>query len=170
MMSAMSDPAKRIRKQVYLLSPQDFVDHPIWEFCADEEDVEGQDEATARPSEKSEVPGYSSGVYVVAADVVLGDGTLAFGYLYSGEPQDMGCIQPNLFAGSSQVNFWLGWLRFIKNVEERVAGGYTLLGKGRESIFPISFRSRVNVNGAPLEALVEGFMALDSGRQVKVVG
>jgi hypothetical protein len=81
----------------------------------------------------------------------------------------MGCVQPNLFTGSSQVNFWLGWLRFIGNVEEIIAGNYKLLGKSRESIFPISFQSRVNVNGAPLEVLVEGFMALDLDRRVKVL-
>jgi hypothetical protein len=169
MMDTMNSPAPLLRKQVYLLSPQDLIDYPIWEFCSDEEGVDGQDEATVRPSEESEVPGYSPGVYVVAADAVFSDGITAPGYLYSGEPSDMGCVQPNLFTGSSQVNFWLGWLRFIGNVEEIIAGNYKLLGKSRESIFPISFQSRVNVNGAPLEVLVEGFMALDLDRRVKVL-
>jgi hypothetical protein len=170
MMDGMENSAKLIRKQVYLLSIQDLIDHPIWEFCSDEADVDGQDEATVRPSEEREVPGFSPGAYVVAADAVLGDGTSVLGYLYSGEPSDMGCIQPNILAGSSQVNFWLGWLRFITNKEERIANNYALLGKSRESIFPIAFRSRANINGEPLIVSVEGFMALDLDRHVKVLG
>ena len=170
MMNGMEDTASPIRKQVYLLSIQDLIDHPIWEFCSDEEGVDGQDEATVRPSEESEVPGFSPGAYVVAADALLGDGTSVLGYLYSGEPSDMGCIQPNIIVGSSQVNFWLGWLRFITNKEEKIANNYELIGKSRESIFPIAFQSRVNVNGEPLKVDIEGFMALDLDRHVKVLG
>jgi hypothetical protein len=169
-MSAMKEPSQRIRKQVYLLSPQDLIDYPIWEFCSDEEGVDGQDEATVRPSEEKEVPGFSPGAYIVAADALFGDGTVACGYLYSGESHDLGCVQPNVVAGSFQVNFWLGWLRFVPNIEERIARNYELLGKMRDSVFPVSFQSRVNVNSAPLKIVVKGFMALDIDRQVKVIG
>ena len=68
------------------------------------------------------------------------------------------------------MNFWLGWLRFITNKEEKIANNYALIGKSRESIFPIAFQSRVNVNGEPLKVDIEGFMALDLDRHVKVLG
>ena len=41
---------ERIRKQVYLLTVEDLNDHPLWEFCPDEEGEEDQDEATVKPS------------------------------------------------------------------------------------------------------------------------
>ena len=50
---------EQTRKQVYLLSAEDFKSYPIWEFCLDEEGMEGQDEATVKPSEDLEVPGAS---------------------------------------------------------------------------------------------------------------
>jgi hypothetical protein len=37
----------KIRKQVYELTTDDLELSPIWEFAADEEGEEGQDEATA---------------------------------------------------------------------------------------------------------------------------
>ena len=40
----MSELDERIRRQVYRLTEQDLLDHPIWEFCSDEEGVDGQDE------------------------------------------------------------------------------------------------------------------------------
>ena len=102
-----------VRKQVYELLPQDFIDHPIWEFCSDEEGDEGQDEATVRPTEKAELSEGLPGASVVAADVAFADGSMGVGYLYACDENDIGCLQPNLFAGESQVSFYLGWLRFV---------------------------------------------------------
>ena len=41
----------RIRKQVYDLTAEDLRRYPLWEFCLDEEGIEGQDEATVKPSD-----------------------------------------------------------------------------------------------------------------------
>jgi hypothetical protein len=43
----MTESASRIRKQVYELTAQDFLHHPIWEFYSDEEGVDGHDEVRA---------------------------------------------------------------------------------------------------------------------------
>lgn len=150
-----------VRKQVYELLPQDFIDHPIWEFCSDEEGTEGQDEATVRPTEKTELSEGLPGGSVVAADVAFPDGSMGVGYLYACDENDIGCLQPNLFAGQSQVNFYLGWLRFVPDAPNRVAENYKKIGKDKEGVFPLSFRSRVNVMGAPLCVVLEGFEAMD---------
>jgi hypothetical protein len=155
-----------IRRQVYELSIPDLTEHPIWEFCSNEEHIEGQDEATVRPSGDKEVPGYSSGAYVVVADITFADGTEAIGYLYSGKPHDFACTQPNVIVGSSQINFWLGAFQFVSNVDDQIANKYHLLQKNQEMVFPIRFQSRVHVNNSPLLVIVEGFMALDKDRQI----
>lgn len=166
----MPEPISSIRRQVYELSLKDLNDFPIWEFCSDEEDREGQDEATVRPCTETEVNGGLPGAHIVAADVTFGDGSSALGYLYTGDPQDSACVQPNLCLESSQVNFWMGWLRFIPDVDKRIAKSYELIGKERNLIFPITFNSRVKIDGAPLKVTVGGFMALDENRQLKIVG
>ena len=120
----MPDRAPRIRKQVYELTGQDFLDHAIWEFCSDEEGVEGQDEATVRPTAKTELTDELPGACVLAARVSFAHGSSGAGDLYTSESDDFGCVQPNLLAGASQVNFWLGWLRFIPNAAQRVQLGY----------------------------------------------
>ncbi|WP_263378377.1 hypothetical protein [Granulicella paludicola] len=150
---------EQIRKQIYDLSAQDFLEHLIWEFCSDEEDVEDQDEATVKPSEDLEVPGYSPGVYVVAADVTFGNGARGEGYLYSGPPDDISCVQPNILLPTGQVNLWLGRMQYTIEWDARVSSSMNLLGRDEE-LFPMTFDTKTNVNGAPLKVKAEGFLAL----------
>jgi hypothetical protein len=165
----MPDPAPRIRKQVYELTVQDFLDHAIWEFCSDEEGVEGQDEATVRPTIKTELTDELPGACVLAARVGFAEGSSGAGYLYNCEADDIGCVQPNLLVSASQVNFWLGWMRFIPNAAERVQLGYQKIGKTKDAVFPISFESTSKVKGRALRAVVPGFMARGLDGKILVV-
>ncbi len=144
----------RIRKQVFDLTTSDLQQYRLWEFCPDEEGVPGQDEATVRPSEASEVPGYSPGAYIVAADFVMADGSSAEGYIYSGKPEDFGCTQPNLVLADGQINFWFG---IVPVTADRLNILYRRLGKKVESVFPIHYQTRAAVNGNPIRGVVEGF-------------
>jgi hypothetical protein len=144
----------RIRKQVYELTRLDLRQHALWEFCPGEEGMPDQDEATVKPSEHSEVPSYSPGAYVVAADFALADGSPAEGYIYSGEPDDFGCTQPNVILADGQINFWLG---IVPPTNERLDALYQRLGKKAESVFPAHYETRVAINGKPLKGVVEGF-------------
>jgi hypothetical protein len=166
MLLSMENPPDRIRKQVYFLTVQDLLDYTIWEFCPEEEGIKGQDEATVKPSVETEVPGFSPGAYVVAADVRYGDGTSALGYLYSGHPEDLGGVQPNLVLATGQVNFWIGHLRFLPRWESYLADKKKLLHLSSDLLFPLSFETRASINGAPLKVVLEGFMACNLDDQI----
>src|SRR5579863_5406652 len=155
----MTESAPRIRKQVYELTAQDFLDFPIWEFCSEEERVAGQDEATVRPTTKTELIDELPGSCVLAANVRFADGSSSAGYLYNCEEDDLGCVQPNLLATASQVNFWLGWLLFVPNAAERVQLGHQKIGKTKAAVFPLSFESTPTVKGRTLRVVIPGFMA-----------
>lgn len=169
MRAAMPDSASSIRKQVYELTVQDFLDHPIWEFCSDEEGVEGQDEATVRPTNKTELTNEFPGACVLAAKVGFADGSSGAGYLYNCEDDDIGCVQPNLLVDASQINFWLGWLRFIPNAAERVQLEYQKIGKSKDAVFPISFESTPKVKGRLLRVELPGFMAMGLDKKTAVI-
>jgi hypothetical protein len=146
----------RIRKQVYDLTTEDFRRYPLWEFCLDEEGTEGQDEATVKPSDDSEVPGYSPGAYVMAADFKLSDGSSMEGYIYSSEPDDFSCAQPNIIVESGQINFWFG----IRVPEvEKLKRIYERLGKTSGQLFPLGYKTRVEINGSRLNGTIKGFGA-----------
>ena len=142
-----------IPKQVYELTRLDLRQHPLWEFCLDEEGIPGQDEATVK-SEDSGVPSYSPGAYIVAADFVLADGSAAEGYIYPGEPHDFGCTQPNVILPDGQLNFWFG---IVPTTNEKLDAIYRRLGKNSESVFPAHYETRVPINGKPMKGVVEGF-------------
>jgi hypothetical protein len=161
----MSTP-ERIRKQVYLLTIEDLNEHPIWEFCSDEEGEEGQDEATVKPSEETEVQGYSPGAYILTADIIFADGSDGIGYIYSGEPDDFGCLQPNIVGASGQANLWLGWLKFVSNPQAAISKACEALGKEPSAIFPIRFITRPHINGSPMELVAASFMAKGADQKV----
>jgi hypothetical protein len=147
-------------RQVQRLTPEDFLAHPVWEFVPDEELAPGQDEATVRPSAVPEVND-AGGLYVIAADALLNDGTQLPGYVYSGDPDDPAAVQPHLLIAGTQVNFWFGSLRFRAYPEDYLNACYAVLDRDRDAIFPIRFVSRVPVNGAPMTVVVTGFKASD---------
>ena len=168
MLMPMENSPKNIRRQVYLLSEQDLTEHPLWEFCSDEEGAEDQDEATLRPAEERELQEHAPGVYVMAADIMFADGSKQAGYVYSGDPLDFGCTQPHVVMGKTQIGFWLGSLQFSARVEETLPQAYRLLGKSAESLFPLTIRSKVKVNGVFTTSIVEGFMARNDAGTIKL--
>jgi hypothetical protein len=114
----------------------------------------GQDEATVKPSGDSEVPAYSPGAYVVAADFVLADGASAKGYIYSGELEDFAFTQPNVILAAGQINFWLG---IVLATKDRLDTLYQRLAKKAESVFPVHSETRVPIIGSRMKGAVEGF-------------
>lgn len=68
-----------IRKQVYELAINELRDYPVWEYALDEEDREGQDEATVRPVILSAPLDPNIGMFIVRTRFKLADGTLHFG-------------------------------------------------------------------------------------------
>ncbi len=144
----------RIRKQVYDLTADDFRRYPLGEFCLDEEGMPGQDEATVKPSDDLGVPAYSPGAYVVATDFVLADGSSMEGYIYSGEPEDFGCITPCIFLEEGRVGFWF---RRRTPTANQIGSVYERIGKKPHELFPIRFRTRVPINGDLMNGSINGF-------------
>jgi hypothetical protein len=161
----MDQPADT-RKQVHLLTPDDFARSPVWEFVPDNELASGEDQATVRQC--SEIG--AAGLYVLAADAILPDGAALPGYVYAGDPNDPADVQPHLLLAGAQVNFWFGSLRFRGGPEEFVNAAYAILSQLDGAIFPIRFTTRVPVDGAPLTVVVTGFKASDHHDQVIAIG
>jgi hypothetical protein len=156
-MGDMSYQALRIRKQMFDLSDADFKEYAAWEFCLDEEGVEGQDEETVRPSSLRDIPGNSFGSYLVAADVAFGDGSKASGYLFSDE-SDVVSASPLAFMRSEKVMFQIPGSFSPEKAEERKECLYSQLGMDRASVFPVTFTSLVPVNGSPMRFVLDGFV------------
>jgi hypothetical protein len=150
-----------IRKQVYELRPDDLDRHAVWEFALDEEGEEGQDEATVRPYEPRGSLDPSDGMFVVRARLVLADGTQMRGYLtppVQGE-SDLGTLQPAIVTDGGQVTFWCGTLA---PEPTQIAAAYALLGKSVPSeIFPLRFKSDVDLVGGPVTGELPGFLVLE---------
>jgi hypothetical protein len=149
----------RIRKQIYELTPNDLEKFPVWEFCLDEEDEEGQDEATIRPY--TDKPDPAAGMFVVRALFSLADGTKLQGYLTPPAPQDrddLGIIQPIITTENGQVNIWWGAMKPSRDELEKY---YVLLdNKEASEIFPLKFNSIIEIEGGPVEGVVHGFLYL----------
>lgn len=166
----MSEDRKRIRKQMYDLSLEDFQEHPVWEFCLDEENVDGQTEETVRPSDLRQLPANTFGSFLIATDVLFGNGTQTLGYLFSDE-RDVSSALPAAFINDKCVPFAIPGSRgFLTNerVNECKQRYYNDLAMERGSVFPVAFRSLIPVNGAPMNFVLDGFILLcGSGQTVR---
>ncbi len=147
----------KMRKQVYELTISDFEQFPVWEFALDEEGVEGQDEATVRPYQFNPPLDPGDGLMVAKAAFTLADNTKMNGYIYPPFPDDatMGFIQPVIIVGQQQVMFWYG---IMEPDQDILSQNYQLLGKDANEIFPLKFRSVVELKYGVVEGTIDGFM------------
>lgn len=147
----------KLGRQVYELTPQDLIDHPIWEFALDEEGEDGQDEATVRPWDGTTTLDPHDGMFVVQAGFELADGTRLLGYL---TPPDQGedsvaTIQPIILTNDGQVSFWHG---VVEPSSESTERAYGLLGRTRGKVFPIRYSSQVALVGGAVSGSLNGFL------------
>lgn len=153
----MSKQEGRIRKQMYDLTAKDFRDHAVWEFCLDEEEVEGQDETTVGPASLSEVPRNSFGSFLVAAEVTFGDGSKRPGYLFSCEG-DVILASPGVFVGTRGTHFQIPGSLTPERAEQLKKRLYADLEMDSEAVFPVMVTSLVKVSGEPMRFALDGFV------------
>lgn len=149
----------RIRKQVHELTPDDLESFNIWEFCLDEETSEEQDETTVRPRpDLAGIMDCSDGDLLCAAEFVLADGTSHRGWILPRGESDIRSSQPVIVTKDGMVGFWHG---VMKPRPEDIAKAYARLGRTRETVFPVSFHSMVEVEGKRIHGALSGFAYLE---------
>lgn len=155
---------------MYDLRREDFEKQPVWAFCLDEEEVDGQTEETVRPCNLQQLPANSLGSFLVAADVIFGDGTHTLGYLFSDE-HDAKSAFPAAFINEECVQFVIPGSR--KNLtrellDERKKKLYDALSIEKSAVFPVVFQSLIPVKGAPIKFVLDGFILLcENGQTVR---
>jgi hypothetical protein len=154
----------KIRKQVYELSLSDIMEFPVWEFAVDEEGEEGQDEATVKPLEFTAPLDPSDGMFVVQAEFLLANGAKCKGYLSPAPQNELGYIQPVIITEKGQISFWSGIMQPSQDV---IAANYHSLGKLSEQIFPLTFKSNIDILGGSIEGVINGFSFYSADRKVQ---
>ena len=156
----------KIRKQVYELTLDDVSKFPVWEFALDEEGVEGQDEATARPVQVSGTLDSADGLFIIRAVFILADGTQMRGFLTTPTDADdgLGTLQPVIITEHGQVLFWYG---VIAPSAQNLAESYAKLERESARVFPIQVDTDVKLVGAPIRAIIPGFLVLEDWKTGK---
>ena len=158
--------AMKIRKQVYELTLDDVSKFPVWEFALDEEGEEGQDEATVRPVQISGRLDPTDGPFIIRALFTLADGTQMRGCLTTPTDADdgLGTLQPVIITEHGQLLFWHG---VIAPSAQIVAESYAKLEREAARVFPIQVASDVELVGAPIHAIIPGFLVLEDWKTGK---
>lgn len=166
-MTANGPGAGARRVQVHDLTRADFAEHPIWELATDEEGVDGQDEATARPYPPGSAGSRGHGGLLVATEFQLADGTLLPGFL---TPQPAahdlpGWTQPTMILPDGQLNPWSGMRRWT---ETAMAEALARLRRSAEAVFPIRYQTTAAMEDGAVTGSLPGFLHLEAGRPVWV--
>lgn len=148
--------AKRVRKQCFDLTAQDFELFPIWEFALDEEGRPGQDEATVRPAFIPRGANVAAGQFLVLGVFSLPNGRVRLGVLTIGGGPEVNSTQPSLFLPDRLLNFYLGALPPPIAELKRDS---RILATVCDKPFPIHYCSALrDRSGSPIvEGVLEGF-------------
>jgi len=148
--------ARRIRKQCYELTAQDFERFPSWEYALDEEGRPGQDEATVRPVTLRHSGRNIEGPLLVLGVFSFQNGRIRLGQLTIGTGLDVSDTQPALFINDRLLGFYLGALTPSK-AELRAEG--RLLSAICKNPFPVYYSTALrDKDGQPLvSGVLKGF-------------
>ena len=127
-------------RQFGTLTAADFERVPVWLAChvADYEEpwYDETDEETFRPWGGELPVEPQGGMYLVKATATLADGSSFPGFVTPADTNELGLLQPQLFAGTAMFSFWGGVMGVP---QEQRAAFYKSLGKAAASVFPIRF-------------------------------
>ena len=156
---------KKIRKQVYDLTPADLQAHPMWEFALDEEGVHGQDEATVRPLERNAYGPEDLGI--VRTKFTLADGTVLTGFITPPDEDDPdGIVHPSMVTERGHVGLWFG---LLKPSPLELKDLYKLLVRNAKQVFPIEYVTDCPLTGGPVSGRLEGFQRFGEGEPRRIV-
>jgi hypothetical protein len=158
-----------IRIQDYNLTLIDIMRFPAWEYALDEESFKGQDERTVRPYIAAPPLNPNDSYFIVRTSFFLADGTIMKGlikpkrlekhyFISTVIPYD---LQPILISKEWKIDFRYG---IKKPDSDEIAKNYRIIGKKQNEIFPIIFRSDIEVSNSLTEGSIEGFMYFDQNQ------
>lgn len=122
----------------------------------------GTRRGTVRPYEVSfPIDAAGHGGLVVRAVFTLADGTNQRGY-FSPQPVSLrkpGWPHPVIICDAGQVNFWSGIQR---PTEEQMIGVLAKLGRPAAQVFPLEYRSDVELVSSPISGTILGFAFIEN--------
>jgi len=135
----------KTRKPIGQLTVSDLHKFPIWEFCIDEEDVEGHDETWVRPLADQIVPRNMYSLNVAA------DFTTASGHKFTGFV-GVTTVKRKVEINSGVILSGRKRYLFIPNpefflFEKECKNLATGLGLRASEVFPINYKLRVEISG-----------------------
>lgn len=159
-------------KQFRVLTADDFRRHRVWGACHsfDHEEpwFDNTDEETFRPWSRACPADPSKGMFLVACDATLADGSRLQGFLTPSaergrqEADALGIVQPHLFLPSGKaVGFWGGLIGIPQGVRSQL---YQALDRTPDQVFPMRFAAFADVATGLTEVTVRGFYRLESLR------
>jgi hypothetical protein len=135
----------KTRKAVDKLTLKDLDAYPIWEFCTDEEDVEGQDETWVRPLKSKSIP-HNLYSLNVSADLTTANGDAFRGFVGVTTIERKVEISGGVILSGPKPYLFIPNPEFFlyKRESQQLA---VSLGLPKSKVFPISYRLRVLVMG-----------------------
>lgn len=170
----------RIRKQCRDITLAEWDECPAWEFCLDEEGVEGQDESTMRPRKDLKKVRYPAFDGMVACDFVASSGQKYLGLvqpidsLDDGWSSDAELIVPNpspVRTGNNKLDLWNQLfcdngdsVRFYvpamsdEECRPYIDLVYRILGTNANTFWPLTITPRVHIENYPASWTIDGWL------------
>lgn len=159
-----------IYKQVYDLNLTDLQKYPVWEYVLEDIGLPEQTYSTVRPY-LSSLPDIRHTMLIVRTTFILANGRKLMGIIkpiqlgkdpHWGEPLIPVDHFPVIVTDNGQVVFHYGTR---KPEAEEIAHNYKLLRYSSHEVFPITYRSDIEIEDCILRGAINGFMYLDNSKK-----
>jgi len=171
---------KRIRKDAGELQLADLEQFPAWEFCLDEEEIEGQTECTMRPARSGKRVKWPTFYGIVATDMIAANGRRFVGLVQPGESmENPWCCSPEIVL-SLPIGKMLShpaldrYNQMVSSDSPRIALhvpamspeevrvlvplAYRAMNIRAEELWPLTVRPRVPIEGFPESWKLDGWL------------
>jgi hypothetical protein len=154
-------------RQFVTLKSDDFDRHPVWVQCHvidyDEPWHKDTDEETFRPWTGPLPVDPDQAMFLVKASFELADRTRLLGFVTPATTNDLGILQPRLFAPNGKViSFW------VVSVDQHREAAYKALAKKPAEIFPIRFAAESGLCRGVASGTLEGFYSQPPGSNSQI--
>ena len=155
------------RRQADELTADELRAQPVWWFVPPDGHLTGPDLCTVLPVDASAavdgVCEFPDGRWLLHAEFTFADGSVADGHVtwVSGATADATTLEPSICTPRGQVALWRGVLvPSATDVERWLA----MLGRPRDRVFPLAWRTTIRPSSADLSGTAPGFLVWRDGR------
>ena len=153
-------------KKLTEIRTEDLEKYPIWEYTPGKDGAGNCDYTLLKPRPDINIADPRERMLIVKAEFTTASGKIYSGFCTPYHENDIGYTQPTIIHKGHIIPFWFG---IYQPGAEEIASYYSALGEDAASLFPLMYKSDVEVLGPGIGGMINGFMHLSGSSEIVLI-